>query len=83
MSVILNSVISTAEEITHFLDQVNKSILISQLINGISRVLQKLPKSFNSTTISTYFVLSLSRVFPVILTIDDLDSVILSFDLSL
>ena len=41
--VIENSVFPTAEEITHFLDQV-KSRIISQLINGISRVLQKLLK---------------------------------------
>ena len=31
--------------------------LISQLIKGISRVLEKLLKSFNDTTILTYFLL--------------------------
>ena len=56
MSVVSNSVIPTAEEITHFLDQV-KSRLISQLINGISRVVQKLLKYFNRTAILTSFVL--------------------------
>ena len=33
--------------------------LISQLINGISRVLQKSRKYFNSTAISIFFVLPL------------------------
>ena len=56
MSVVSNSVIPTAEEITHFLDQV-KSRLISQLINGISRVVQMLLKYFNGTAILTSFVL--------------------------
>ena len=56
MSVVSNSVIPTAEEITHFLDQV-KFRLISQLINGISRVVQKLLKYFNGTAILTSFVL--------------------------
>ena len=56
MYVILNSVIPTAEEIIHFIDQV-KSRLISQLINGISRVLQNLLKYFNETAILTSFVL--------------------------
>ena len=56
MSVVSNFVIPTAEEITHFLDQV-KSRLISQLINGISRVVQKLLKYFNGTAILTSFVL--------------------------
>ena len=40
--------------------------LISQLFNVISRVLQKLPKYFNGTAISTSFVLPPSGVFPVI-----------------
>ena len=40
--------------------------LTSQLINGISRVLQKLLKYVNGTIISTSFVLPLSGVFPVI-----------------
>ena len=62
MSLISNFVISTAEEITHFLYQV-KTRLISQLINGISRVLQKLLKYFNGTAISTSFVLPATRFF--------------------
>ena len=39
--------------------------LISQLIYGISRVLQKLLKYFNGSIISTFFV-TLSPVEPVI-----------------
>ena len=45
---------------THFLDQFRWR-LISQLIKGISRVLQKLLRYFNGTIISTFFVL----LFPV------------------
>ena len=40
--------------------------LTSQLIKGISRVLQKLLKYFNGTIISTSFSLLLLGVFPVI-----------------
>ena len=40
---------------------------MSQLINGISRVLQKLLKYFNGTAISTFFVLPLPGVFSVTL----------------
>ena len=40
---------------------------ISQLINGISRFLQKLLKYFNGTAISTFFVLPLSGIFSVTL----------------
>ena len=43
--------------ITQFSDQV-KIRFISQLINGISNVLQKLLKCFNGTTISTSFSVS-------------------------
>ena len=58
--------------------------LISQLINGISRVLQKLLRFFNGTAISTFFD-STSGVFPVILILDMNDSkfAILSFNSSL
>ena len=42
--------------------------LISQLINGISRVFQTLPKYFNGTFISTSFVLPSARAFPFITT---------------
>ena len=51
---------SAALDITQFAGQVRMR-LISQLINGISRVLQKLLKYFNGTIISTFFVSS----FPV------------------
>ena len=44
--------------------------LSSQVINGLSRVLQKLLKSLNGTTISTIFVLPLVGVFTVIFTLD-------------
>ena len=73
-------VFSVAEEITNFFDQI-KMRSIWQLINCIARVLQKLLKYFNGTSISTFFVLPLSGVFPVILILDlnDSDSVILSF----
>ena len=62
-----------------------KMRLTSQLINGISRVLQKLLKYFNGTIISTSFVLPIAGVFPVIFTLDlnDSESAKLSFDSSL
>ena len=82
--VILNFVAPVAEEITQSSDQV-KMILISQLISGISRVLQKLLKYFNDTPISTSFLLPAAGVFPVILilNLNDSDCVILSFESSL
>ena len=60
-------------------------ILSSQLINGISRVLQKLLKYFNGTIILTFFVLPVAGVFPVtfILDLSDSDYVMLSFGSSL
>ena len=59
--------------------------LISQLINNISRVLQKLFKYFNGTAVSTFFILKSPGVFPAFLILDlnNSDSVILSFDSSL
>ena len=51
-----------------------KKRLTSQLINGISRVLQKLFKYFNGTIILTSFVLPPAGVFPVIFTLDLNDS---------
>ena len=66
VSVILNFVFPVAVEITQFSDQV-KMRLISQLINGISGVLQKLLKYFKGTAISTSFVFPAAGVFPVIL----------------
>ena len=50
--------------ITRFADQV-KIRLTSQLIEGISRILQKLLKYFNETIISTLSILSLLSVLPV------------------
>ena len=50
---------------TQCLDHV-KMRLTSKLINGISRVLQKLLTYFNGTIVSATFVLPLSGVFPVI-----------------
>ena len=59
--------------------------LTSQLINGISSVLQKLLKYFSGTIISTSFVLPAARVFPVIFTLylNYSESVKLSFGSSL
>ena len=59
--------------------------LTSQLVKGISRVLQKLLKYFNGTGILTSFVLPAAGVFPVILilNLNDLDSIMLSLGLSL
>ena len=50
---------------------------ILQLINGISKVLQKLHKYFNGTIISTSSVLLSAGVFPVIFILDlnDLENV--------
>ena len=47
-----------------------KMRLISTLINGISRVLQKSLKYFNDTSISTSFLLPSSGVFPVIFALN-------------
>ena len=76
--------VPVAEEITQFSDQV-KMRLLSQLIKGISRVLQKLLKYFNGTAILTSSVLPSAGGFPVIiiLNLNDLDFVILSFGSSL
>ena len=57
--------------ITQVDDHVNWRI-ISQLINGSARVLQKLLKYFDSTIISTSFVLPSSGVFPVIFVLNGL-----------
>ena len=48
--------------------------LTSQLVNGISRVLQNLLKYFNGLAISTCFVLPAAGVFPVIFILDLNDS---------
>ena len=79
MSVILNFVSQVAEEKTPVDDHV-KTILTSQLISGISRVLQKWLKYFNGITPSKSFVFPAAGVFPVIFTLDlnDSDCVMLS-----
>ena len=84
VSVILHFVCPFAEEITQVGDHV-KVKLTSQLISGISRVLQKLLKYFNGTIISTSFVLPVAGAFPVIfiLNLNDSDCVMLLFGLSL
>ena len=51
-----------------------KMRLMSQLISGISKVLQKLRNCFNGTAISTTVVLPSAEVFPVILILDLNDS---------
>ena len=79
VSVILSFVFPVAEELTQVDDHV-KTRLTSQLINEISRVLQKLLKYLNGTAISTFFVLLAAGVFPVIFILDlnDSDCVMLS-----
>ena len=47
---------AVALDITQFADQV-RTRLISQLINSISRLCQKLLKYFHGTILSTFFVL--------------------------
>ena len=69
LSTFASFVAPVAEEITQFWDQV-KIRLISQLINGILRVLQKLLKYFNGTTILASFTLPSVWAFPVILILD-------------
>ena len=56
VSAIANFVAPVAEEITQFSDQV-KLILISQLINGVSKALQTFFNYFNSMSILTSFTL--------------------------
>ena len=84
VSVIANFPSPVELVITQSLDHVNTR-LTSQLINGISSVLQKLLKYFSGTITSTFFVLPLSGFFPVIFTLDlnDLESVKLSYGSSL
>ena len=66
MSLLFRFCYSNCRRYNIFLDQV-KSRLISLLINGISRVLQKLLKYFNRNPILTSFVLPAAGVFRVIL----------------
>ena len=59
--------------------------LISRLLGGISRILQKFLKYFNGTTISKFFVLPSAGEIPVIFALDlyDSGSVKVSFGSSL
>ena len=69
ISVIVNLPLSVELVITQVDDHVKKR-LTSQLINGISRVLQKLLKYFNGTIILTSFVLPPAGMLRVIFTLD-------------
>ena len=73
------------ELVTTQVDDHDRIRIISHLIKGISRVLQKLLKYFNATAILTSFVLATSGGFPVIFTLDlnDSDSVKLLFGSSM
>ena len=62
---------------TQFADQ-SKISSISQLIKGISRVLQKLLKYFSGTNISIPFISPSSFVWPVILVLKLNESVALA-----
>ena len=73
VSVIVNFPSPVELVITQSLDHV-KIRLTSQLINDISRVLQKLLKYFNDTIILTSVVLPSGRVFPITFTLDLNDS---------
>ena len=59
--------------------------LISRLISGTSRVLQKLIKYFNDPTVSTFVVLPSSGILPIsfILGLNDPESAKLAFESSL
>ena len=69
VSVIANFPSPVELVITQSLDHV-KIRLTSQLINGISSVLQKFLKYFSGTIISASFVLPAAGVFAVIFTLD-------------
>ena len=82
VSIIAKFVALLPSEFTQFSDQV-RIILMSQLINCISRVLQKLQKYFNGAAIFAFIipaVLVFSRNFH--LNLNDSDSVMSSFSLS-
>ena len=84
MLIIVNNSTPIELVITELSDQVNTRF-ISQLINDISRVLQKLLRYLNETAVSASLVLSSTRALPVILAFNLKDSefVISLFDLSL
>ena len=73
MSVIANFVATVAEEIIQSVVQV-KVRLISPLIKGSSRVLQKLLKYSNGTATSTSFVTASRDFFSVIHIVDSSNS---------
>ena len=80
ISVIANSApwfSASVFKITQFSDQV-KIRLTSQLIKGISKVLQKLVKYFNGTIILTLFISPSSSVWVVIFTLKLNESVVLA-----
>ena len=62
---VISNLRAAVESVRTQVDNHVKIRLTSQLINDISRVLQKLLKCFNGTVISTSFVLPL-EVFPII-----------------
>ena len=64
MSVIVNFISPVAEEIKQ--SKQVRMRLISQLSKDISRFLQKILKYFNSTSISTSFVLPSASFFSVV-----------------
>lgn len=59
---IINVVAPIAKELTQSALQ-GRIRLLFQLVSGILRVLQKLPKFFNGTTISTFLILPSAGVF--------------------
>ena len=82
---VISNVPAPVELVMAHVDGHVKIKLTSQLIKGISRVLQKLLKYFNGTIISTFFSLPAAGVFPVIFILDlnDSESAKLSFGSSL
>ena len=80
VSIIVNVPGPVESIITQFTNHVRTRV-ISKLIKGISNVLQKLLKYFNSTAISTSFVLPAVGFLPVIfpLNLNDSESVIVAF----
>ena len=65
---VISNLRAAAESVRMQVDDHVKIRLTSQLVNDISRVLQKLLKCFNGAVISTSFVLPLA-VFPIIFTL--------------
>ena len=81
----MNVIVNVIElVIMQFADQVRIK-LISHLIKGISRVLQKLLKYLNGTAISTSSVLTSTGVLPVIfaLNLNDSESAMVAIGSSL